>query len=91
MLTFSSFELREPKQFLMLLYSVFLFIFLLADFTLDVLTEHCTHRAVFVCASTAENWIVVNTRHFCSTSCRYIVKLAPELKHASKFKAMLAR
>ena len=91
MLTFSSFELREPKQFLMLLYSVFLFIFLLADFTLDVLTEHCTHRAVFVCANTAENWIVVNTRHFCSTSCRYIVKFAPELKHASKFKAMLAR
>ena len=55
MLALWSFELREPKQFLMLLYSVFLFIFLLADFTLDVLTEHCTYRAVFVCASTAEN------------------------------------
>lgn len=55
MLAFSSFELREPKQLLMLLHSLFLFIFLLADFTLDVLTENCTHRAVFVCASTAEN------------------------------------
>ena len=35
MLALWSFELREPKQFLMLLYSVFLFIFLLADFTLE--------------------------------------------------------
>ena len=52
-------ELREPKQLLMLLHSLFLFIFLFADFSLNVLTEHCTHRAMFVCATTAENEIAV--------------------------------
>ena len=55
-LAFSSFESREPKQLLMLLCSLFLFIFLLPDFTLDVLTEYCTHR-LFVFASTAANFI----------------------------------
>ena len=45
-----------PKQLLMLLRSLSLFIFLLPDFTLDVLTEHCTHR-LFVFASTAANYI----------------------------------
>ena len=53
---FSSFELREPKQLLMLLRSLFLFIFLLPDFTLDLLTENCAHH-LFIFASTVANFI----------------------------------
>ena len=51
MFAFSSFELREPNQLLILLRSLF---FCSAySLIFHVLTEHCSHR-VFVCAQAAQ-------------------------------------
>ena len=96
MLAFSilwRFEVCEPRQLLMLLFSLFQFFFLLSN----PLTEHCTH-CVCVCARTTANYkpnemiTVYYMRHFCNTSFKFlIVLIAPELKLASIFNTILAR
>ena len=87
------FELCEPRQLLMLLLSLVQSFFLLSN----PLTEHCTH-CVCVCARTTANYkpnemiTMYSMRHFCNTSFKFlIVLIAPELKRASIFNAILAR
>ena len=87
------FEVCEPRQLLMLLLSLFQSFFLLSN----PLTEHCTH-CVCVCARTTANYkpnemiTMYSMRHFCNTSFKFlIVLIAPELKLASIFNAILAR
>ena len=97
MLAFSilwRFEVCEPRQLLTLLRSLFQFFFLLSN----PLTEHCTH-CVCVCARMTANynsltkWLQCT---ICATSAIQVLKflivlIAPKLKHASIFNAILAR
>ena len=87
------FEVWEPRQLLMLLLSLVQSFFLLSN----PLTEHCTH-CVCVCARTTANYepnemiTMYSMHHFCNTSFKFlIVLIAPELKRASIFNAILAR